>query len=96
MINIHATVQIHTIIPFIIFSFILRHNETSELQYFHSSSNNALIFQQPYNVPSTDRIDYLADEITIEDIDEAVYNARQNTKWRIEIISNLSGEFIVE
>ena len=45
------------------FGFILRNNETGDLQYHHSSANNNLVLEQPFLVSNNEDLERLKQEI---------------------------------
>ena len=71
------------------FGFILRNNETGELHYYHASSNNHRVLDQPFQVNHHNDIDQLIQ--TLRDIDfiQCIKLQRPNSKWIIDWVTNV-------
>ena len=68
-------------------SFILRHIETGEYRYFHSSSNNNAIFKYPRLINNTNDLkELIKNEINEKDPLEYARQSRPDTKWTVDAI----------
>ena len=68
-------------------SFILRHIETDEYRYFHSSSNNNAIFKYPRLINNANDLkELIKNEIYENDPLEYAIQSRPDTKWTVDAI----------
>ena len=72
------------------YGFVLIHNETSDLRYYHASQNNARLFDMPKLVRNKDDFKEVLEAIAKEDILEYVRQQRPDTKWVVHIVTNLA------
>ena len=72
------------------FRFILRNAETGALQYHHPSANNNLVLEQPFLVSNQADLERLYDQISNIDFLEWVRQQRPNSKWMVDLITNVS------
>jgi hypothetical protein len=69
---------------------LLVHRTTGELRYFHSSENNASVFDRPRLVSTIDNLRDLYEELARRDLDEEARQRRPNTSWTLRAITNLT------
>ena len=69
---------------------ILQHKETGQYRYFHSSSNNATVFEKPIPVSSTSDMDEVVGKLSATDISAKTLRMRPNTHWRLHALTNLT------
>ena len=69
---------------------VLRHITTGELRYFHSSENNASLFERPKMVASIANLREVWESIGEVDLEERSRERRPNTSWRVLIVTNLT------
>ncbi|KAL9961202.1 hypothetical protein ACROYT_G030103 [Oculina patagonica] len=74
----------------IAFGFILRNNETNELQYYYASRNNNLLFESPFQIATAAELQQVRQ--TLEDIDilEFVRQQRPSSKWVVDTVTNIT------
>ncbi|KXJ22829.1 Zinc finger and SCAN domain-containing protein 22 [Exaiptasia diaphana] len=72
------------------FGFVLRNTETGDLQYYHASHNNHRVFDKPFLIGNVRDIDRVADTIHELDIAEWVKQQRPNSKWVVDVITNVT------
>ena len=72
------------------FRFILRNAETGALQYHHPSANNNLVLEQPFLVSNQADLERLYHQISNIDFLEWVRQQRPNSKWMVDLITNVS------
>ena len=72
------------------FGFILRHVETGELCYYHSSHNQGRLLDVPPTITNQQDFDNFMEDLLQEDILEWVRQQRQDTKWIVVFVTNLS------
>ena len=77
--------QTHRFKVNISFGFILRHAETGEMRYYHSSHNQGRIFEAPRLINNQEDFDAFIEDILQEDILEWVRQQRENTKWVVVV-----------
>ena len=70
--------------------FILRNTETGTLQYHHPSANNNLVLEQPFLVANAEDLDRLYEEIRNIDYLEWVRQQRPNSKWVVDLVTNVT------
>lgn len=69
---------------------ILKNRKTSELRYYHSSSNNATIFDSPKMIKDINDLKNLYSELTNIDLRRVGNLQRPNTSWKIAYITNIT------
>ena len=75
------------------FGIILRNTETGALQYHHPSANNNLVLEQRFLVASAEDLDRLYEEIRNIDLLEWVRQQRPNSKWVVDLVTNVTWFF---
>ena len=70
------------------FGFILRNNETGELQYFHPSHNNTRLFEEPFLISNAQDLHQVYDALGNVDILEWIRQKRPNSKWVVGWVTN--------
>ena len=70
--------------------FVLQHKTSGELRYFHSSSNNACIFDKPVMVRTESELSSFTNQLLEVDILERVRQRRPNTAWGIRMVTNMT------
>ena len=68
---------------------LLRHMETGELRYYHSSQNNSIFFDVPHLIRTEDLEIYL-DELHGQDILQYIRQQRPDTKWVVHLLTNVT------
>ena len=71
------------------FGFLLRHVETCELQYYYAS-NNTRLFTEPILVTNQESFLRFLNRLSIQDPLEHARLQRPNSKWVVEMITNVS------
>jgi len=72
------------------FGFVLRNTETGELQYYHSSLNNHRVFDEPFLIGNIRDMERVVEAIHNLDIAEWVRQQRPNSKWVVDVITNVT------
>ena len=72
------------------FGFTLRNTETGALRYHHPSANNHLVLEQPFLISSPDDLERLYLQIAEIDYLEWVRQQRPNSKWVVDLITNVT------
>ena len=72
------------------FGFILRNTETGALQYHYPSANNNLVLEQPFLISNQQDLEHTIDEISNIDYLEWVRQQRANSKWVVDMITNVT------
>ena len=72
------------------FGYMLRHNTTGELRYFHSSPNNMYIFNSPQHANTEQQLLDVINALSEVDILEYARQQRPNTAWSVLAITNLT------
>jgi hypothetical protein len=72
------------------FGFILRHMETGELRYYHSSQNNSRFFDVPHLIRTEEDLEKFLDELQGQDILEYIRQQRPDTKWVVHLLTNVT------
>jgi hypothetical protein len=70
------------------FGFILRHTVSGRLRYFHSSSNNATVFQVAQMISNNTSLTELIRKVEAYDIASNALAQRPNTSWNVHSITN--------
>ena len=69
---------------------VLRHVTTGELRYFHSSENNASLFERPKLVANIANLRALWESVGDVDLEERARQRRPDTSWRVLVVTNLT------
>lgn len=69
---------------------ILKHKTTGEYKYFHSSTNNAAVFDVPVTVRSEAQMLEFYEDFRNVDIAEQALQRRPNTVWQLYRITNVT------
>jgi hypothetical protein len=72
------------------FGFILRHMETGELRYYHSSQNNSRFFDVLHLIRTEEDLEKFLDELQGQDILEYIRQQRPDTKWVVHLLTNVT------
>jgi hypothetical protein len=72
------------------FGFVLRHMETGELRYYHSSQNNSRIFYVPHLIRTEEDLERFLDELQGQDILEFIRQQRPDAKWVVHLLNNVT------
>ena len=72
------------------FGFILRNNETGDLQYYYASRNNDQVFQEPFQIATTTDLQQVRESLQNLDVLEWVRQRRPNSKWVVEQVTNVT------
>ena len=70
--------------------FFLRHMETRELRYYHSSQNNSRFFYVPHLIRTEEDLERFLDELQGQDILEFIRQQRPDTKWIVHLLTNVT------
>ncbi|XP_031574894.1 uncharacterized protein LOC116308570 [Actinia tenebrosa] len=71
------------------FGFILRNNETGQLQFYHASHNNSRLFEEPFLISNAQDLEKVYEQLQNLDILEWVRQKRPNSKWIVSWITNV-------
>ena len=69
---------------------LLQHKETRQFRYFHSSSNNGTLFDQPVTVSSRQELLEFQQKMSDIDISDSAFRQRPNTQWRLYAVTNIT------
>ena len=69
------------------FGFILRNNETGDLQYYYASRNNEQVFQEPFQIARATDLQQFRQALKNLDVLEWVRQRRPNSKWGVEQVT---------
>jgi hypothetical protein len=69
---------------------VLKHKTTGELRYFHSSSNNASLFDFPRLLSSEDQVDKFYSDFVSIDLRERGAERRPSTVWALRMVTNVT------
>jgi len=72
------------------FGYILRNNETDALQYYHASSNNHLVLDEPYQITNHNDLQALIEVLGNIDFIEWIKQQRINSKWIVDWVTNVT------
>ena len=72
------------------FGFILRNNESRELQYHPSSRNNNQVFDAPFQISNAGGLQPVRDALQNLDVLEWVRQQRPNSKWVVDVVTNVT------
>ncbi|KAJ7382807.1 hypothetical protein OS493_032768 [Desmophyllum pertusum] len=72
------------------FGFILRNNETGELQYHYASRNNHQAFEEPFQIATAPDLDQVREALQNLDALEWVRQRRPNSKWIVDTVTNIT------
>jgi hypothetical protein len=70
------------------FGFILFNNETEQMQYHHSSVNNARVFDTPFQIRNLEDLQQVREALQNIDIHEWARQQRPNSKWVVMDFTN--------
>lgn len=69
------------------------HKDGDQYRYFHSSSNNATLFERPRLVKSEADLDGFLDDLTLKDLSLRSTLMHPNSEWRLHALANLTFYF---
>ena len=69
---------------------VLQHKVTGEMRYYHSSSNNATLFEKPMTIATEDQVEDFFKEMSEIDLRERIIMRRPNTSWFIKLVTNIT------
>ena len=69
---------------------ILQHKETGQYRYFHSSSNNATLFERPMSVSTSTDMEEVVSQLSAKDVQASTLRSRPNTNWRLHALTNMT------
>ena len=72
------------------FGFILRNNETGELQYYYASRNNEQVFEEPFQITTAADLPQVREALKNLDVLEWVRQQRPNSKWVVDTVTNVT------
>ena len=72
------------------FGFILRNNETGQLQYYYASRNNDQVFEEPFQISTAADLQSVHQALQNLDVLEWVRQRRPNSKWVVEQVTNVT------
>ena len=72
------------------FGFILRNNETGDLQYHYASRNNNHLFESPFQIATAADLQQVREALRNIDILEWVRQQRPNSKWIVDQVTNVT------
>ena len=72
------------------FGFILRNNETDQLQYYYASRNNDQVFEEPFQIATAVDLQSVHQALQNLDVLEWVRQRRPNSNWVVEQVTNLT------
>ena len=72
------------------FGFILRNNETGELQYYYASRNNHQAFEEPFQIATAPDLEQVREALNNLDVLEWVRQRRPNSKWIVDTVTNIT------
>lgn len=72
------------------FGYILRNNETWELQYYHASANNQRVLDEPFLITNRNDLERLIQVLLDIDFINWVRLQRPNTKWIVDWVTNVT------
>ena len=72
------------------FGFILRNNETGELQYHYASRNNNHLFDSPFQITTAADLQPVREALRDIDVLEWVRQQRPNSKWIVDQVTNVT------
>ena len=72
------------------FGFILRNNETGELQYYYTSRNNEQVFESPFQIATAADLQPVREALQSLDVLEWVRQRRPNSKWVVDQVTNIT------
>lgn len=73
-----------------LYGFILHNTEMGALQYHHPTANNNLVLEQPCLISSQADLEHTLQVISKLDFLEWVHQQRPNSKWVIDVITNVT------
>lgn len=66
---------------------ILHNHETTELQFYHASFNNAPVLDMPRSISVKQDFDHFIKDVQASYPLKYAFKTRPNTKWEVEMIS---------
>ena len=72
------------------FGFLLRHQETGQLRFFHPSQNNTRVLPVPVLIATQADFEDFLDSLPNQDILEWARQQRPDTKWFVEGVTNVT------
>ena len=72
------------------FGFILRNNETGELQYYYASPNNEQVFEEPFQITTSADLPQVREALQNLDVLEWVRQRHPNSKWIVDVVTNIT------
>ena len=72
------------------FGFILRNNETGELQYYYASRNNEQVFEESFQITTAADLPQVREALKNLDVLEWVRQRRPNSKWVVDTVTNVT------
>ena len=72
------------------YGFILQHRLTGELRYYHSSYNNARLWETPVHVRQSSDFQVVLDRLDDDNIMEFASQMRPDSAWTVFAVTNLS------
>ena len=72
------------------FGFILRNNETGDLEYYYASRNNEQVFEEPFQIATATDLQQVRESLQKLDVLEWVRQRRPNSKWVVEQVTNVT------
>ena len=73
-----------------VYCFILRKNETGDLQYYYASRNNKQVFQEPFQIATAADLQQVRQAWENLDVLEWVRQRRPNSKWVVQQVTNVT------
>ena len=68
----------------------MRHRDTGELRYFHSSANNSRFLDMPLTVEKEEDFDKFIEKLEVGDFLEYARQSRPDSSWVVDQVTNLS------
>ena len=72
------------------FGFIMRHVESGELRYYHTSHNHGRVLEVPHLINGQHNFEAFVEEIVQKDVLEWARQQRQDTKWIVVFVTNIT------
>ena len=72
------------------FGFILRNNETGDLQFYYASRNNEQVFEEPFQIATAADLQQVRESLQNLDVLEWIRQRRPNSKWVVEQVTNVT------
>ena len=71
-------------------AFVLRNNETGELQYHYASRNNNHLFDSPFQITTAADLQPVREALWDIDVLEWVRQKRPNSEWVVDQVTNVT------